>query len=52
MKNIGRDRQAGRWDKDRTSLRSTLKGKTIHKIEKQLSEDVLMLLLALQPFFQ
>jgi hypothetical protein len=49
MKNIGRDRQAGQWDKGWTSLRSTLKGKTIYKIGRQSSEDVLMLLLELQP---
>ena len=42
----------GRWEKGLSTLRATLKEKTIRKIEDQLSGDVAMLLLALQPFFQ
>jgi hypothetical protein len=52
VKNVGYDRQSGRWGKTWTTLQATLKEKTILKIERQLGEDVMMLILALQPFFQ
>lgn len=52
VKNIGSDGRAGRCDKGWTSLRATLKDKTIRKFENQLNGDVMMLLLALQPYFQ
>ena len=51
-RNRKNDGRQGRWDKGWTNLRATLKSKTIHKIETQLNGDVMMLLLALQPFFQ
>jgi hypothetical protein len=50
--NIQADRRAGRWEKGWISLRATLKDKTITKIEAELNWDVIMLILALQPFFQ
>jgi hypothetical protein len=52
MRNIGTDRRAGRWEKGWTSLRATIKEKTILKLEHQLSVDLTILLFALQPFFQ
>jgi hypothetical protein len=52
IRNIVQDRRAGRWEKGWISLRATVKDKTIRKIETQLNGDVMMLLLALQPFFQ
>lgn len=52
MRNIGKETRAGRWDRGWTKFRATLKDKTIQKIESQLNGDLMMLLLALQPFFQ
>lgn len=51
-RNIGQEKPRGRWNKRWTNLRATLRDKTIRKIENQLNGDVMMLLLALQPFFQ
>jgi hypothetical protein len=51
-RNIGVDREVGRWEKSWINLRATVKDKSIRKIEAQLNRDVMMLLLALQPFFQ
>ncbi len=51
-RNIGPGRVAGRLQKGWYTLRATIKDKTIRKIESQLNGDMMMLLLALQPFFQ
>ena len=52
VKSVGFERRSGRWGKTLAALRATVKEKTIQKIERQLREDVMMLILALQPFFQ
>ena len=52
MRDIGFDKRAGRWEKGWMSLRANLRDKTIRRIESDLYGDVMMLTLALQPFFQ
>lgn len=51
-RNIGNQTRPSRWERGLTKFRATLKDKTVQKIESQLNGDVMMLLLALQPFFQ
>jgi hypothetical protein len=51
-RNIGADGREGRWSKSWTGLRTTIKDKTIRKFEVQLNGDLMVLILALQPFFQ
>lgn len=52
MTSVGLDRHDSRWGKILAAFRATLREKTIRNIEYQLGEDVMMLILALQPFFQ
>lgn len=52
VRDLGADRRVGRWGKGWTSLRATIKDKTIRKFENQLNGDVLFLNAALAPFFQ
>jgi hypothetical protein len=52
MRDIGSNKLAGRWEKGWISLRANLRDKTIRRIESDLYGDVMMLNLALQPFFQ
>jgi hypothetical protein len=52
MRDIGFNKRAGRWEKGWMSLRANLRDKTIRRIESDLYGDVMMLTLALQPFFQ
>jgi hypothetical protein len=41
-----------RWSSLKSTLKATLEDKTIQNVEDEVSRDVMMLLVALQPFFQ